>query len=99
MFLHETIMLLCDNEVLHLYWIISILFHDNETKLNETRQQTALYQTQTSLYVCPTELACVPLSSCYFVVAQNVDLPQSRFILPTNSATPCISKSSSECTY
>lgn len=76
-----------------------MLFHDNETKLNETRQQTALYQTQTRLYVSPTGLACVPLSSCYFAVAQNVDLPQSRFIPPTNGATPCISKSSSECAY
>lgn len=38
--------------------------------------------TRPSFNMSQTELASVPLTSCYFATTQNVDSPQARFILP-----------------
>lgn len=40
------------------------------------------YYTSKSFHAAPTEQACVPLSYCYFAMAQNVASPLSRPIVP-----------------
>lgn len=55
-------------------WINSTSFHDGESRRSEPVQRRHCTALDRPLPGPPTELALVPLSSCYLAMAQNVNL-------------------------